>query len=342
MQFYFDASASDYLPDYPLDFMSGLIPLIDGFADVSAMNVVKSAPRKMIFETTLETGLDIRYEINGRDLEYTDGTLTGGDIRYISILFDGDYGWDSLGGMSYIDFDGADLHFAQADYALGNDIAIRDLFLGNGISYSSDTSSNSPNEVISFKGMGNARDWLLAGDDSFQLGYGNDRVDTGLGNDWVMGSDGRDVIKGNRGNDQLMGDNGNDKILGGNGFDIVDGNNGQDKLFGGRGSDALYGGNGHDRLDGGKGNDYLHGDNGNDTFVFKGAHGRDHIADFDASLGGDRIRIDTGLEMDIDTFLATRVTVEDRVITIKTGQNSSIELFDVDIQDLNYTNVLLG
>lgn len=103
------------------------------------------------------------------------------------------------------------------------------------------------------------------------------------------------ALNGTAGHDFIWGGAIGNVIKGLTGNDILEGNGGRDRLLGGNGADELDGGAGNDTLTGGNGGDTLTGGIGADRFVFLTSAesrlalaARDHITDFDPSLG-DRI-----------------------------------------------------
>lgn len=166
---------------------------------------------------------------------------------------------------------------------------------------------------------GNDQLWGAAGNDSLRGGIGNDTAGGGDGNDTLWGEDGDDLVWGGdghdlhyggdgndtvggfMGDDTLYGDAGHDEVWGNTGHDLMYGGSGNDTLGGYRGADTLYGGDGNDRLAGGDDNDILWGEGGADTFVFIGAHGADHIRDFEINI--DKIQLHSSLSYAALTIL---------------------------------------
>lgn len=200
---------------------------------------------------------------------------------------------------------------------------------------------------------------------------GNDTIFGDAGFDHLNGGDGDDVIDGGNQADNLYGENGNDILIGGNGLDRLFGGDGADSLSGGEdcdglfgedGDDRLWGGNGNDRFFGGTGNDIIDGGSGADTvyagagfdtiiagegddfifggfngdrFVFADDHGQDTITDFDATSAQERLDFSglSSFETWLDA-LASATQVGWNVL-IDTGEQSSIELINVNLSDLD-------
>lgn len=115
---------------------------------------------------------------------------------------------------------------------------------------------------------------------------------------------------------------GNDDISTGSGDDTLVGGNGRDKLNGGAGNDTLIGGDGNDTLTGG---------DGADVFVFTNSDDHDGITDF--SPNDDRILFDGPFDNFEEVHDAMSQVGSDVVIAY--GQNNSIKIVGVDIDDLN-------
>jgi Ca2+-binding RTX toxin-like protein len=201
----------------------------------------------------------------------------------------------------------------------------------------------------------------LGGDDTVFGGNGNDvirggkqedRLNGGNGADQIFGQRNADIVNGNAGNDTLNGGGGNDTLSGGDGNDfakggtrddMINGGTGSDRIIGNSGKDTLNGGNGNDtlnaggdadRLNGGTGNDALKGGAGADTFVFSQNHGRDVVADFDASEGDVVQFRGTDAPMSFeDIIAASQQQGADLLIT--TGTSSSILLENTTLDDLS-------
>jgi Ca2+-binding RTX toxin-like protein len=123
---------------------------------------------------------------------------------------------------------------------------------------------------------------------------------------------------------------GGEIIIGTSFADSITGSDFTDYLAGGAGSDTLFGGNGADQLYGGAVNDTMMGNGGKDTFVFQAGHGHDRVND----LGLDDKLDLRGLGMaSIDDVIANAVG-NDLGVQIKTGEDSSIQLVDVNIASL--------
>lgn len=121
-----------------------------------------------------------------------------------------------------------------------------------------------------------------------------------------------------------IGTSGNDKIIGKNFADL---------LFGKGGNDKLSGKGGDDIINGGKGNDRLKGGDGADRFVFGKKTGHDVVSDFDVNKDVLQIPKGTNSINSPKDVLKHAVQKGDDVI-IKLGDNHSIKLKNVDIDDL--------
>ncbi|MDT4823459.1 Bacterial Ig domain protein [compost metagenome] len=127
----------------------------------------------------------------------------------------------------------------------------------------------------------------------------------GSGSDMLLGSIfGNSFLSGGNGNDTLLSFFGDDRLMGGAGNDLLYSLSGDDILDGGLGDDQLFAGSGNDVLSGGKGNDTLYGGAGRDEFLFSSGDGSDRIADYQASLFGDRISLDIEGIDDFNDLLA--------------------------------------
>lgn len=192
-----------------------------------------------------------------------------------------------------------------------------------------------------------------AGFDLLNGGAGDDVLDGGHQADNLYGEDGNDILIGGLGFDRLFGGEGQDKLYGGASGDGLFGQGGDDTLWGGEGSDRFFGGQGNDILDGGSGNDTIYADAGFDTiiggigndlmfgsfnadeFVFENGHGDDTVADFDAFNDNEVLDLS-----DLDGFddmqdVQDAAAQSGRDVLINTGDNSSIRLRDVDLDDLD-------
>ncbi|WP_152613474.1 calcium-binding protein [Inquilinus limosus] len=95
---------------------------------------------------------------------------------------------------------------------------------------------------------------------------------------------------------EVQGGAGADVVLGGPLSSEIYGNGGDDDLRGDAGFDQLQGGAGDDRLTGGAGDDLLVGGAGADQFIYHaGANGLDHVNDFIASGGEDKLVFEDSL-----------------------------------------------
>lgn len=176
--------------------------------------------------------------------------------------------------------------------------------------------------------------------DNLYGGGGNDLLIGGAGLDRVFGGTGADDIVGGLDNDGLFGENGDDHIWGGHGNDRVFGGQGNDLIHGGSGTDTVYAGAGFDTIEGGEGDDLLFGGFNGDRFIFRGGHGHDRIADFDASNYQERIDFsNVDLFQNWTQVIAAANQVRWNVV-IDTGSDSSIELINVNISDLGVDNFL--
>ena len=85
-------------------------------------------------------------------------------------------------------------------------------------------------------------EYILRGDDTFDLSNSADKARGYSGNDKIYGNGGKDVLYGDAGSDMLYGHTGNDLLSGGSGNDTLQGGSQSDTLIGGSGADKLYGG----------------------------------------------------------------------------------------------------
>ncbi|PSV27415.1 tandem-95 repeat protein [Photobacterium sp. GB-56] len=157
----------------------------------------------------------------------------------------------------------------------------------------------------------------------------------------------------NSGSDSVLFDNnivnGSDvdnDLVGSTGIDILNGLLGNDKLSSGEGNDTLNGGEGDDLLIGGQGNDLLNGGIGADTFTWSKSESIsdiDTIRDFD--LAEDKLNLSDLLKdataETLDDFLSISQNNDDSVITIKTGNDKSVNIILEDI-DSNSLKDKLG
>ena len=125
-----------------------------------------------------------------------------------------------------------------------------------------------------------------------------------------------------------------DNLLGGDGNDTIEGGAGRDKLEGQIGDDILKGGTGGDWLIGGE---------GADSFVFEASSGKDVVADFDGTVDFLDLTA-SGFSGTLEELLdgakvGQGATDGDLILSL--GGGASIRLVDVDVSELNETNVLL-
>lgn len=191
------------------------------------------------------------------------------------------------------------------------------------------------------------------GTDLLNGGTGNDVLDGGEGEDKLFGEDGNDILTGGSGFDRLFGGDGDDKLSGGGDGDGLFGQNGNDTLWGDAGDDRFFGGDGDDVLDGGADHDTLSGEAGRDTlygstgddqlqggadadeFVFADRHGNDVVTDFDPDDPNEVLNL-TQI-MDIEDFedVIASSTQSGTGVLIRTGEDSSILLENVNRVDLD-------
>ena len=196
---------------------------------------------------------------------------------------------------------------------------------------------------------GSGRDTLFGGDglDSITGGSGQDQIrggdgaDTLLGgadNDRIYGDEGADLIDGGNANDRLYGGLGADTIIGENGNDKLYGESGEDSLLGGAGKDTIDGGSGDDTIDGGQGDDTMTGGAGADVFVFSDDRTRaDTITDFNATE--DVIDLTA---LGFTNFADVGFVQQGANVFVQFSDRDSLLLLDVELSDLNDTNVLTG
>ncbi len=169
-----------------------------------------------------------------------------------------------------------------------------------------------------------------AGDDVLSGGQGFDRLFGGTGNDTAFGGDDNDALFGESGDDRLLGHSGNDRLFGGAG---------NDTMFGGQGDDSLFGGGGFDILNGSTGNDTLAGNFNADIFVFtdfSGGFGADVITDFAATNVFERIDLSNVASItNLADLMDNHIAQVGQDVLITAGQNSTITLLDVSLDDLD-------
>ncbi|MGC1495983.1 MAG: calcium-binding protein [Sulfitobacter sp.] len=174
-----------------------------------------------------------------------------------------------------------------------------------------------------------------AGNDVLFGGQGFDRLFGGTGNDNAFGGDDNDALFGESGHDRLVGDDGDDRLFGGSG---------NDTLFGGQGDDSLFGGGGFDILNGSTGNDTMAGNFNADIFVFtdfSGGFGVDVITDFAATNVFERIDLSNVAAItDLDDLMDNHIAQIGQDVLITAGQNSSITLMNVSLDDLDRSDFI--
>jgi Ca2+-binding RTX toxin-like protein len=135
-----------------------------------------------------------------------------------------------------------------------------------------------------------------------------------------------------------------DSTIVGSGFaDNLFGGDGNDTIEGGAGRDKIAGQLGDDTLKGGAGGDWLIGGEGADSFVFEASSGKDVVADFDGTVDVLDLTA-TGFSGTLEELLDGAKAgngSHDGDLTLSLGDGSTIRLVDVDISELNETNVLL-
>ena len=158
-----------------------------------------------------------------------------------------------------------------------------ELFGGNDVFFSNDSSDYSNRDIIVDGGEGNDTLTTAGGNDILIGGSGADVLDGGSGTDYAdytASSAGVAVnlVRGNAGGGDAAGDqlSNIEGVLGSAYGDSLVGN-AEDNFFAGyAGNDRMFGGDGNDELAGGDGNDSLTGDAGDDTIF--GDAGRDTLA----------------------------------------------------------------
>lgn len=305
-----------------------------------------------------------QYEITGMssDLVWLVDQITSGDAASaIASIFSGD---DTYLGGSEGDF----VRTYDGDDSLTGGVG-DDTLLGEG---GADTIDGGDGNDIIWGGsnVGLEKDILNggAGDDtvygnggydSIEGGTGNDllygyanadNIYGGEGNDSLWGGHGLDRLFGGSGNDKLMGEDDNDGLFGGDGSDSLYGGEGDDRLYGGfqndlllgdHGNDALYGGAGMDALDGGEGDDLLEGNAGSDAFIFTG-QGHDTITDFDAFDPREQIDLRYYGGGQYPSWVLIDMEQVGSDVVINLPGDASITLLDVDMNNLDGTDFLLG
>ena len=196
--------------------------------------------------------------------------------------------------------EGKDTVVAFVDYALGANVEIEVLTLGE-TSGDSDGTGNKFNNTINGNAFDNTVSGLF-GNDTLIGNAGDDALDGGAGNDVMNGGKGDDLYYVDSTGDKVteLAGQGDDKVMvgvanytlsanveqgwltagglniignaiantliGGMGNNKLEGGGGNDHIDGGSGSDTVIGGAGNDNLDGDVGNDTMIGGAGNDTF----------------------------------------------------------------------------
>ena len=278
------------------------------------------------------TGNDGDNDLNGRR---GDDTIVGGEG---DDTLSGGKGHDSLWGDADSDSisggDGSDeIHGGNSADVLNGDAGNDSLFGDAG-------------EDFLDGGIGNDR--LEGGNQADSL-YGSDGNDTLLGGnstDFLSGGEDDDLLKGETGNDTLYGGGGNDTLKGGEGNDDLNGGNGNDILIGNDGGDLLRGGNGRDTIIGGAGDDRMFGEGKADVFVFADGNGADMIWDFDVLNDNEKIdlsgvsSITSAADLNLgdpNAGAATQVWIS---VVIDTGDGNYINLFGIDIADLDASDFI--
>lgn len=125
-----------------------------------------------------------------------------------------------------------------------------------------------------------------------------------------------------------------DNLFGGDGNDTIEGGAGRDRIAGNAGDDILKGGTGGDTLIGG---------DGVDSFVFEASSGKDVVADFDGTVDVLDLTATgfTGTLQDLLDSAKVGHGAHDGDLTLSLGGGATIRLVDVDVSELNGTNVLL-
>ncbi|MGK9167497.1 hypothetical protein KXR53_14425 [Inquilinus limosus] len=170
-----------------------------------------------------------------------------------------------------------------------NITGIERLFAAGGYTQVSLTAGQADSlKVVSFEGLNNpsilqvTNGGLIDLSDATQLAVQTLRL-SDSGNTLILPGTGFNLP-------EVQGGAGADVVQGGPLSSEIHGNGGDDDLRGDAGFDLLEGGAGDDRLTGGAGDDWLVGGAGADQFIYHaGANGLDHVSDFIASAGEDKL-----------------------------------------------------
>lgn len=307
-----------------------------------------------IFAGTTDTGNDLLLGGDGND------TLGGGAGDDLLI------GGSHSGSLTTITGDSGDLSFDNSDTLFGGDG--NDTLLGGAFNDQNENGSFDTGDAYLNHSAGNTI-YAGAGDDLAFGANGDDVLGGGEGDDTLWGGDGSDILYGgpqdegtsglndylyggagddtiyaSYANDRIFGENGNDLIFGGDGNDTIRGGFGDDEIYDSAGNDRVFAGSGDDTLWGVAGNDTVTGDNGADIFIFHDDHGADVITDFD--LDEDLLNLENiliGFTDLASVISATEETTQgsETGILITTGEESSIFLRGLSLDDLNQMNIVL-
>ncbi|SPH16896.1 Calcium-dependent protease [Defluviimonas aquaemixtae] len=240
----------------------------------------------------------------------------------------------------------------SAGYAAGDAISGFERVYGSNTGNDTLRGSNDDNFIRGYGGNDIVFD--RGGDDIVQLGTGNDIVVAGDGVDIYDGGSGggdevsyyysasgvRIDLRTNSSSGGWAGDDtisGFERVSGSNtGNDTIIGSTVNNVLRGNGGNDILNGLEGNDLIDGGTGNDILVGSSGADSFVFRGGHRADRIADFSSS-DGDILLLD-------DTLWAGTLTASQIVSTFANviGGNLVFDFGGGDVLTLDDLTVTAG
>ena len=206
------------------------------------------------------------------------------------------------------------------------------------------------NDKIQFRGSSSFESSIKV---KFSGGAGDDILSyTGLGAARLFGDAGQDTLVGGEGADYLDGGVGNDKLYGRGGMDMLVGYDGNDYLNGGKGVDTLDGGNGGYELVNGvdgeyKGDDYywVYGDGEdivNDTGVNSSDTGGNTLEDKDVFvIGGSQTRVGENTIQKPDTVDITQDDSGKFVVNLQ--QSWSAELPTATMLKMDgIENIVLG
>lgn len=160
---------------------------------------------------------------------------------------------------------------------------------------------------------------------------------TGGGRDTIyIFSGAQNQVYTGRDNDFVFFDSAGGEIFGGEGNDIIFVSGGSCEIYGGTGDDRIVvNGLGTNLVVGGGGDDSMVAGAGDDTFLFDLSSGNDTIAGFGRNGSRDVIDLQSIAQIsDYTDLLANHVIVEEDSLVISAGENFSLELYGISLDDL--------